>query len=148
MRMTTQHPDRKCPECGAPLGSAETCEELFHTALAMEWEEPLKTAAAHHLLVGTYMVQHPSRYTPEGRTFFASMVIDAVDQELSAHELYQHNRGRFDQQKRDWHIRAKEPDEPRLREWRMTIADVIDGPSLELPQRVWQWARGVREELG
>jgi hypothetical protein len=147
MSQLDEDPMRSCPECGALLGPAETCEELFHAALAMEWEEPLVTAAAHHLLVGTYMVQHPAGYTPEAQALFVAMVVTTVDEELSANELYQRHRGRFDQQKRNWRMKVARPQQVRLRRWPMTIANVIDGPAAELPERVWQWARSVREEL-
>lgn len=136
-----------CPECGAPLGEAQTCEALFHAALAMEWEDPPRSAAAHHLLVATYMVQHPSQFTEEGRLAFAAMVITAVDEGLSAPELRERQRGRFEQQQRDWNFKAKNPAPPQLREWSMTIADALDGPAQTLPERVWRWARCVRAEL-
>ncbi|MFO7538080.1 MAG: DUF5946 family protein [Chloroflexota bacterium] len=147
MPQIDKDPMHSCPECGALLGTAEICEELFHAALDMEWENPLVTAAAHHLLVGTYMVQHPAGYTPEAQALFAAMVVTTVDEELSADELRRRNRGRFEQQKRNWRMKVAEPQEVRLRRWPMTIADVIDGPAVELPQRVWQWARSVRKEL-
>jgi hypothetical protein len=136
---------QKCIECGAALGEAAACEELFHTALGMETIIP-RAAAAHHLLVATYMLQHPSHYTPEGQAAFASLVRTAVDEALSAQELRERNRGRFDQNQRNWRFRTAEGAEPQLREWQMTIADVINGPVEELPERVWTWVRYVRAE--
>ena len=140
-------PVRRCPECGAPLGGHERCEELFHDALAMEWTDPPATYEAHHLLVATYMLQHPSRYTPEGQAAFRSTVIEIVDEHASAPALRERRRGVFDQSKRDWKLTRKQPDAPVLNEWGMTIADVLDGPPDELPQRVWRWGETVREQL-
>lgn len=137
----------RCPECGAPLGEATSCEELFHAALAMEWVDPPVTALAHHLLVATYMYQHPSGFTPEGTAGFGEVIRVSVDENLSAEQLRARNRGRFEQQDRDWVIRRKVPAETILREWTCTIADAIDGEPDRLPERVWTWARSVREEM-
>jgi hypothetical protein len=139
--------NRRCIECGAALGDASRCEELFQAALAMEWLDPPQTWAAHHLLVGTYMLQHPSGYSAEGQEALVSMIIATVDGELPAAALRERNRGRFEQQARTWRFRAQESAQPILRHWKMTIADVVDGPAEQLPERVWEWARTVREEL-
>lgn len=139
--------ERRCPECGAPLGEARACEELFHAALAMEWVDPPSTAEAHHLLVGTYMLQHPSRFTPEAREMYREMIVSIVDEGLSAPQLRERNRGRFDQQQREFDLKLKTPDPPTFRHWRATIADAIDGPAEGLPERVWRWGRAVREDL-
>jgi hypothetical protein len=138
--------ERRCPECGAPLGRYARCEELFHHALLMEWEAP-GAGEAHHLLVGTYMLQHPSGFTAEGQASYRALIEMAVDERLSAPEQRERVRGRFDPQKRDWNLKAKTPSPPVLHEWRMTIADAIDGPVEDLPARVWQWAESAREEL-
>ena len=113
----------------------------------MEWIDPPATGSAHHLLVATYMLEHPSGFTPEGRESFAEVVRTVVDEGLSAEELRARNRGRFEQQDRDWTLKAKSPAEPVLRTWTMTIADAVDGDAAGLPERVWAWARSVREEL-
>lgn len=138
--------ERRCPECGARLGVYGCCEELFHLALAMEWETP-EAGAAHHLLVGTYMLQHPSGFTAEGRAAYRALVETVVDEGLSPEQLRERNRRRFDQGERDFAFKAKEPSAPVLREWRTTIADVVAGPPEDLPARVWAWARSAREEL-
>ncbi len=139
--------ERHCPECGARLGEARECVELFHAALAMEWVDPPRTGAAHHLLVATYMLQHPSGFTPEGRASFEALVSEVVDDELTAEQLRARNKDRFEQQDRDWTLKAKTPSPVVLREWPMTIADAVDGDPDGLPERVWAWARSAREEL-
>ena len=139
--------ERRCPECGALLGDAQTCEELFHAALAMEWTDPPVTGSAHHLLVATYMLQHPSGFTAEGRAGFAAVVTSVVDDDLTGAQLRERNRGRLDQQDREWSIKAKVPAEPELRQWTATIADALAGDASGLPERVHAWARSVREEL-
>lgn len=68
-----------CPDCGAALGDAETCNDLFNRMLALEWEvmaylggsvppeKFLETPSgadglnAHFYAVGTYQLQHPDR---------------------------------------------------------------------------------------
>lgn len=113
----------------------------------MEWVDPPATAAAHHLLVGTYMLQHPARFTPEGRAVYPDLIATVVDERLTAEQARERLRGRFDQRDRDWKLTAKEPAPPVLREWPVTIAGVLDGPPAELPARVWRWAESSREEL-
>lgn len=57
----------RCPECGAPLGDGESCEDLFNRMLALEWQainEGAVTASgldAHFFAVSTYQLQHPDR---------------------------------------------------------------------------------------
>lgn len=137
----------RCPECGAPLGEVASCDELFHAALVMEWVDPPVTSVAHHLLVATYMVQHPSGFTEEGARVMRDTLATSVDEGLSAPELRERNRGRYDQQVRDFKLKARDPREPVPREWHMTIADAVDGPAEELPARVRRWAESVRAEL-
>lgn len=141
-----ESPTRRCPECGAVLGEYAKCEELFHRALIIEWEVP-GAGEAHHLLVGTYMLQHPSGLTEEGRAAYRELISSIVDEEMSAPETRERIRGRFDQDKRGWTFKTKHRARPVLREWPLTIADAITGPGEELPERVWRWARAAREEL-
>jgi hypothetical protein len=138
---------RRCPECGADLGGHEKCEQLFHDALAMEWEDPPRSYEAHHLLVGTYMLQHPSGFTPEAEAWYRQAIATVVDEGLSAPELRERTRGKLEQADRAFDIKAKEPRAVVPREWSATIADVLEGPASELPERVWRWARAVREDL-
>jgi hypothetical protein len=138
--------EHRCPECGAPLDGFERCDDLFHRALLMEWEAP-GAGSAHHLLVGTYMLQHPSGFTAEGQASYRALIETVVDERLSGAEQRERIRGRFDKDKRDWNFKVKPPAPPVSREWRMTIADAIDGPAEGLPDRVWRWAESVREEL-
>lgn len=134
-----------CPECGAALGEYARCEQLFHRALLMEGEAP-QAGSAHHLLVATYMLQHPSGFTPEGRDSFLELISNVLDERLTAEEQRERIRGRLDQQKRKWNFKAKRPEPPELHDWPMTIADVIQGTAAELPERVWRWAAIAREE--
>jgi hypothetical protein len=112
----------------------------------MEWTDPPRAATAHHLLVVTYMVQHPAAYTGEGRAAFIASLIRAIDGLLSGAELLALNRRLLDEP-RSWRFGLPEAGPPQLRQWAMTIAEAIDGPAGHLPQRVWRWARSVREEL-
>jgi hypothetical protein len=129
------------------LGKAPTCEALFHEALALEWVDPPRTAAAHHLLVATYMLQHPSRFTAAGQRGFATVLAAVIDGNLSAQELRELNRRHFDQQNRAWRITRDMPAPPVLRRWPMTIDAILGGGPDELPDRIWRWARSARTEL-
>jgi hypothetical protein len=138
---------QRCPECGADLGGHSECEQMFHEALAMEWEDPPRSYQAHHLLVGTYMLQHPSQFTPEAEEWYRRMLETVVDEGLSAPELRSRYHGELERSARAFDIRAKQPRPVVLHEWSATVADVLDGPAAELPDRVWRWARLVREDL-
>lgn len=146
---TSETADTHCPECGAALtGDGITaCQDLFHAALALEWADPPHTYAAHHLLVATYMLQHPAALTPEAVAWYEAGVIAIVDEGLSAPVLRERNRGRLDQQKRDWNVHRREAAAPQLQNWSATIADIVPGPAPGLPDRIWRWARRVREDL-
>lgn len=113
----------------------------------MEWVDPPRTGAAHHLLVATYMLQHPSRFTAAGQRGFAAVLTAVIEGNLSPQELRALNRGRFDQVNRDWRVTRDTPAPPELRRWQMTIASVLGGGPAELPERVWRWARSVHAEL-
>lgn len=141
---------RRCEECGALLsstGDVNTCEGLFHTALAMEWTNPPHTYRAHHLLVATYVLQHPSQLTPEAEREYRSGLVAIIDKQLQADDLRELNRGRFERRRRSWKVRPAEPRPVVSREWSATIADVVSGPAEELPERVWRWAKAVRRDL-
>lgn len=141
----------RCEECGAPLtvlADASECEGMFHAALAMEWEDPPHTARAHHLLVSTYMLQHPSRLTREAEQEYRSILRTVVDEGIGHEELRERLRGKYDQSKRTWNIRARRSRPIVPRRWSATIADVVKGPAAGLPDRVRRWAEAVRSDLG
>lgn len=139
----------QCPECGAALTAegVEACVDLFHAALALEWDDIPHTYSAHHLLVATYMLQHPASLTPEAVASYEKGVMAIVDEGLTGEQLRQRNRGQMDQTQRSWNVRAATPAAPVLRHWSATIADVMPCAAAELPERIWQWARAVRDDL-
>jgi hypothetical protein len=114
----------------------------------MEWEDAPRSYQAHHLLVATYMLQHPSTFTAEAEQWYRETVSAIVDEGLSGPQLRERTRGTLEQSDREFAIKAKEPRPVVARHWSATIADgVLDGPAAELPERVWRWARAVREDL-
>ncbi len=47
-----------CPLCHASLPPNQSCQDLFHQCLALEFEHPSAFGAVHHLTVLCYYLQH------------------------------------------------------------------------------------------
>ncbi|QRP50945.1 DUF5946 family protein [Amycolatopsis sp. FDAARGOS 1241] len=50
----------RCPECGA-LAHTHSCEELFHTVLALDHSRRPPWGPLHGVTVSCFLLQHPSR---------------------------------------------------------------------------------------
>jgi hypothetical protein len=70
-----------CPLCHASLPPNQTCQDLFHQCLALEFEHPSAFGAVHHLTVLCYSLQH-NLYSPqgwlEGRRLLARFVLEGA----------------------------------------------------------------------
>lgn len=62
----------RCLECGATLGSASDCNELFERLLAREFGD-FRYAREHRLSVDAYSLQHPDRYMRSAKSFVAHL---------------------------------------------------------------------------
>lgn len=136
-----------CPECGAPLGSGESCTDLFNRMLAVEWEmigrlghgiAPeafLATEAgairtrAHFLAVGSYQLQHPAGLTAAALTGLHRGIVDVLAGRRQVADVRLDARRAFNGPQR---VRrsAEEGRDPALgpwpAAWPVTVADCCD----------------------
>jgi hypothetical protein len=58
-----------CSECGAVLQDESSCQEIFDSFLALEFEDPAY-GEVHFLTVACFMIQH-QRYSDEALAWIA-----------------------------------------------------------------------------
>jgi hypothetical protein len=139
-----------CGECGAPLEAGQACRDRFDFLLGRESADPA-LAAAHHLTVLCYSVQHPVLFdaTAEGHAASRDLLREAVREHLPAAELRRRNRARLRQPDRPWlrnrgRAAAALPPAPS---WTMTVADVVDGLDDGYAGRVWRWGAAMVADM-
>ncbi len=134
-----------CGECGAPRVDGMTCWEQLGLLLAWEYDDPA-LAAQHFLTVASYNLQHPAQFVDEALTGLRAMFVEHLDNGLAVQEI----RRRIGQASagNERVLRPTAERRPRLRAWRMTIADVYlpDQPR-GAAARVRAWAESIRNEL-
>lgn len=134
-----------CDECGAPRVDGMTCWEQLGLLLAWEYDDPA-LAAQHFLTVTSYNLQHPAQFVDEALTGLQAMFVEHLDNRLAVQEI----RRRIGQTSAGSRrvLRPAAERRPRLRGWRMTIANVYlpdqpDGAAV----RVQAWAESIRNEM-
>lgn len=142
-------PTTRCPECGAP-DQPHSCEELFHTVLALDHARRPPWGPLHGVTVSCFLLQHPSRlptprrarpwallhlYLKEGLTAVTALT------EGMRHANSHRNRGDALPD-----IATEVPDlplGPAPTCFSVTINDVAQGgtfPAAGFPERVRDWA--------
>ena len=138
----------RCPECGAKLEIASSCQEIFDSFLVMEFTDP-GYGVVHFLTVACFMIQH-DRYSEAGRIWIRQQMRVYLEEGLSGEELRQRIGKSAEQSTRGWKVTrsADEPAHPKL-DWSMTIEDVAeqfqDAPSY--CALIEQWARVTLAEM-
>lgn len=143
------NPSQKCPECGAPWRTGETCEAYFHTLLFWETEQPA-LGEVHHLMVLCYHLQHPSLYSPEGLQHAQELLVQFIDQSLTSQQVRQRNRTHLDSRQRDWKITATSAAQGAyavLPNWTLTIADLVAAGPEAYRVNVRRWAEETRKAM-
>lgn len=142
--------DRACPECGAPLPASGSCRDHFHAMLALEWQVPGGAGGpAHFYAVSSYILQHPGsmEYAAASIAWLRSAVAASLAgdttiaglRESAPHEGKAN--GRVTRRPGDAEVAW-----PGI-EWRMTVADVLEGGVDGYGERVELWARRVLADL-
>ncbi len=137
-----------CSICGAKSNSGETCEELFHQFLTLEFADP-EYGQVHFLTVACYMVQHHG-YSDEGLVWIRDQLRAFLEQGATTGQL----RGNA----LNW--RAEAPDVKVKRQpgsrplpnvaWRVTAVDVaavMEDPQAYC-QAVTRWGECVLDQMG
>jgi glycosyltransferase involved in cell wall biosynthesis len=136
-----------CPECGADLGELERCDELFGQALAWEWLDPPRSYANHHLLVLSWEIQHPSRFSEPALAWARDALRHGVREGIDPEQL-RREAAYLSRQRRDDGFRiVREGGEVVPRKWARTFADVVAEGSDAMPESVMRLAEAIVEEL-
>lgn len=138
----------KCPECGAD-GSQATCEENFHQFLFWEAEDS-HLWEVHHLMVLSYHLQHPSKYSVEGLKHALGLLDDFVGKGLPPQEVRQQIRGAVASGVRTFKITARPDSQGSYAHpvaWTMRTTDVIAGGAAHYVENTRKWAQAIYDDL-
>lgn len=149
--MNEQNPEttQRCPECGAARKDDSTCQDDFYQMLFWENEYPIN-GEVHHLLVLSYQLQHPSRYSQKGLEWGIGLLRQFVEGDLTPGEARRRMQVRVDSTNRKWKISGSQASRgayPNPVEWDMTIADVVRRGEEAYRQSVRKWAESILNNL-
>lgn len=135
-----------CLECGAAWAEGQSCEDIFHTCLALEFTDPAY-GAVHNLTVPAYYLQHPHLLSRQGweemRATLAGFLVDGV----SVGEMRRRATLRLDSGQRDFSFRKGEPKDLTGIVWSQTIGDVRLGDAEIYRSDIRGWAQAVLNDL-
>jgi hypothetical protein len=145
MKLTVLLDNNSCPQCGARISRAETCQELFYLIQLKEIEQ-WAYYKVHPLSVPCYLLQH-NGYSREGWLAVRELLHQFVRQGLTPEQARQKYRPVFDNRRRSWSITkgAKLPGVEKIA-WTYTIADVrLDTPETYCAD-VRRWAESILDD--
>lgn len=133
----------RCPECGAL-----SCEELFHTVLALDHSRRPPWGPLHGVTVACFLLQHPSRQPAADRARTWTILWTYVTEGLAATNRLteQARRANSHRNRGTQPPVADGPSGPPPAAFDVTIADVaMDGtfPAGGFPERVTAWAEAT-----
>jgi hypothetical protein len=113
--------------------------------VAWEADDP-ELRAEHFLIVASYNLQHPARFTDEALANLRAGLIEHLDRGTAAEELRRRASLRFEGSTRV--LKPVSERRPVLLQWDTTIADVYlpDQPE-SAAERVRGWAAAIRRDL-
>lgn len=138
-----------CPECGADWSSGATCEENFHQFLFWEAEDS-RLWEVHHLMVLSYHLQHPGKYSVDGLKHALGLLDDFVVKALPPQEVRQQIRGAVASGVRTFKITARPDSQGSYAHpvtWTMRTTDVIAGGAAHYVENTRKWAQAIYEDL-
>ena len=104
----SRFPHAHLPPLPRHLPPNQTCQDLFHLCLALEFEQPSTYGAVHHLTVLCYYLQH-NLYSPqgwlEGRRLLARFMLEGA----SPAELRRQEGPRLQSGQRSWRVTGGPP---------------------------------------
>lgn len=114
----------KCPQCGAPLASGETCRDRFDATQLKELEHPASYYTVHHLSIPCYMLQH-NLYSRKGWLATRQLLQRFIHEDLTLAEARREMQSMLDGGQRAWSLtwgaKLSQVDDVV---WTRTIADV------------------------
>ena len=138
-----------CPACGADWRGGQTCEDHFHQMLFWEAEDQ-RRGVVHHLMVLSYQLQHPHRYSNAGLRYSVGLLVEFVEQGTPTEVVRARSRDSVDSGKRSWTVTARPGDAGAYANpvtWTVTAADVIARGADAYVESVREWARSIYDAL-
>lgn len=138
----------KCPECGARLSTADSCQEIFEAFLALEYADP-RYGRVHMLTVACFMIQH-GRYSDEALRGIAETLRANMEGGVSAEALRARTAPVVRADRRAWKITRRPEDGPLPHvDWTLTIADGVEYYAAPDSYCAWveRWARSTLAEM-
>lgn len=112
-----------CPECGAQLEDATTCQSIFDSFLALEFSDPAY-GEVHFVTVACFMIQH-GRYSDSALAWIQPKLHAYLEDGLPVSELRRQAADETNDPQRGWKVLRSAQDRPLAKvAWRVTIADV------------------------
>ncbi|MCW5876960.1 MAG: hypothetical protein KIS85_08785 [Anaerolineales bacterium] len=133
-----------CPECGGAQTDGFSCWGLLGAIIAWEMYDR-ELASEHFKTVAAYNLQHPAQFSEDALAGLREALAQQIDQGLPAAEIRKRMGASFEGSRRV--LKPEAEQQPVLRGWRMTIADVYQGGQEGAAQRVRDWAASIRAEL-
>lgn len=132
---------RVCLECGAELSKHRTCMDKFHAFLVLDYAQPAYSEV-HHLVVSTYMLQHPGQLSEAGWYNTHKLLTQFV------HEGKQPAQIRSDMKKQTIQINMRQGAPKKLElVWSRTVDDVRVDSAEHYCEDVRVWAACVLQDL-
>jgi hypothetical protein len=137
-----------CPECGAKLNDNTTCEEMFNSLLALEFNDPAY-GQVHMLTLACYMIQH-GRYSDEALAWIEEQLRANLEDGISSEQIRRHAARETSPGKRSWKVTRRPGAKPLPKvAWSMTIADIAGHyqDAAGYCGLIKQWARTTLKEM-
>ncbi len=132
-----------CPECGA---ADNLCQARFDEFLALEFTDPAY-GIVHHLTVATYMLQHSSKISREGRLHERELLREFLVENKPPSYIRKQNKDLVDSGKRTFTFKSKDG-KPVIDKtaWTKTILDVCAEDAEVYCKDITAWARSALKD--
>ncbi len=132
---------KHCPTCGATLGDADTCEDLFSRTQAKEFSDT-DYWPVHHLSVPCYKIQH-NGYSREG-FWLVRALLERFTQGLDPQEFLSGERHGLGSRTRNFSlVKGEKLTELDDVKWSFLVSDVRLDTAEHYCRDVRQWAEAV-----
>ncbi len=142
-------PMQTCPECGATHSHNQTCNDDLNTLLVWETKDPAKWEA-HHLMVLSYHLQHPTMYSQDGLNAASKLLAEFIETNTTPEQVRRRDRTRLNSNRRTYKITSSSTPYAHYKHpvhWPMTVADIIAGGPDNYMTNIKAWARSIYDQL-
>jgi hypothetical protein len=142
--------DLRCPECGATWTDDVTCETYFHEMLFWEQADLEHLGMVHHLMVLSFHMQHPSRYSSEALAWGKTALADFLERGVTPQQVRLRDRASLDSGARKHKIKGTPESHGAYAHpvaWTMSAGDVVAGGTESYVENVRAWAQSIYDAL-